>query len=148
MPVKEFFVVTLSSVYRVSSERNEDGGPTIQKIEGSVNGAVKLGGLLPAEENEVVIITRSKEDPDRNKLHALHPDALLLEHQIYLDISTRTSPVVGLFLDREDALDCSEVEDKKIYDERWEDETFLTEFEITRSDDPLFRLFDLDKETA
>ena len=48
MLIKEFFVVTLSSVYRVSSDKNEVNGPTIQKIEGSVKGAIKLGGLVPA----------------------------------------------------------------------------------------------------
>ena len=131
MSLREFFVVTKSSVYRVSNERNEAGGPTIQKIDdNSVDGTVKVGGLLPAGENETVIITRSKSDFRRNRLHVCHPDVALPKNRIYLDISTRTSPIVGLFLNREDALKCSEVEGKGVYDSRWEEDTLTAELVI------------------
>ena len=143
MPLKEFFAVTLSSVYCVSSERNEDGGPTIQKINGSTTGAVKIGELLPAGEHDTVIVTRSGKDFQHNKLHVCHPDVILPKYQICLDVSARTSLIVGLFLDRDDALDCFEVDEKQVYDECWNEDTATTEMAIGFNH-PDFQVFDFD----
>ena len=142
-PLQEFFAVTLSSVYRVNRERNENGGPTVQKIDGSVDGEVSIGGLLPAGKNDRVIITRSSKDPRRNRLHVCQPEDILPMYQIYLDFSVRTSSLVGLFLTMDAAANCFASENKQVYDERWNDYGVTTEL-VIGFNHPDFQVFDFD----
>ncbi len=115
----EFFAVTETSVYSVRDERDEDGVPIVEKIalrgESKVAVGQKLkGGRYVGVTPEGIIFY----DQDHPKNPPQKPE--------YVNIAFyggHTSPIVALFLNKEEAMRCYDSEDRQPSDPRWQDKT-------------------------
>jgi hypothetical protein len=111
--IKEFFVVTLTSVYRASSE---EGAPFAEKILRFNTSAVPVGHKIKngtmvgiTEYGLVLYITDKHRNP---------PCKVDIERR-----GGRTSPIVAIFLNKDEALKCSKKPHLLHWDFSWDKET-------------------------
>ncbi|MFH1093901.1 MAG: hypothetical protein V1739_07090 [Candidatus Omnitrophota bacterium] len=119
MEVHEFFAVTITSVYRVSDQKDKDV-PIIEKIALRGESKIPIGGRL--KNGSLVGLARTGielYDEDHPKLgRRQRPEEVNTGF-----IGGHTSPIVGLFFKKEEALTCSVSENLQIYDPRWQKQT-------------------------
>lgn len=116
--LKEFFAVTQTSVYLVSSEKDEKGVPIVEKIALRGPSAVAKGGRL--HNGQFVGIMK-----DQINLYFAEYRNGRPERPEYVSTSHwggHTSPVSALFLDRQAALRCFRFK-RQDCDLRWRKET-------------------------
>ncbi len=117
--LREFFAVTETSVYRISSERDEKGWPIVEKIALRGESAVKLGGRL--HNGHFVGIMKDEinlYDAVWREGRPQRPDEVNIVHW-----GGHTSPIVGLFLNRKEAMRCFKSKNQKNCDSRWRKQT-------------------------
>ena len=132
--VSEFFVLTVSgSVYRVSVDDPEEGPVVIEKVaKASRSGGFYVGARLTGGAYAGITdssLTLGREDESRAQAG--------LVGTCYRD--GRTSPIVALFLDGDEAVECAEAGNLKPWDRRWSEMTKATIAAIGR-DHPWFIL--------
>jgi hypothetical protein len=117
--VHEFFAVTETSVYRVADEKDANGIPIVEKIvlrEKSkipVGGRLRNGNLVGIMKERIVLYFRDHR-PDGNEV--LRPEEAN-------EWGGGTSPIIALFLNKEEAMNCSNSVDLKPWDQRWKKQT-------------------------
>lgn len=115
----KFFAVTETSVYSVSDERDENGVPIVEKI--ALRGESKVavgqrlsGGQYVGVTPEGIIFY----DQDHPRNSPQKP-----EYVNIMFYGGHTSPIVALFLDKEEAMRCYNSENPEPSDLRWQKET-------------------------
>ena len=122
----EFFAATMTSIYHVTDTKDNFGVPIVKKIHcRDPRSTLKVGEKL--KNGYFVAITRMGlvlyfEDPD---LLEAYPSQRIqrLENVRLRYWGSKTSPVVALFLKRNDALACSEHKNLRPCDPRWREFT-------------------------
>jgi len=138
--LREFYAVTNTSVYLVSEERDPDGTPTVEKIALRSDSSIPVGGRLKY-----------------GHLVAVTPRGVFLYHEDFSpysgprdrpqrpeEVNTRywggsTSPVVGLFLNRPDAVGCLAWGSRQMHDPVWWSHTMMV-VKAIGDDHPVFIL--------
>ncbi len=119
--IHEFFVVTKTSVYRVSDEKDEHGWPIVEKI--ALAGESKIGIGERLEGGYLVGVTRwggiilYNEDHPRKERRQTAAMVNTFFH------GGKTSPIAALFLNKEEAAECLKAENRQKFDARWEEQT-------------------------
>jgi hypothetical protein len=117
--IHEFFAVTKTSVYIVNDKKDENGIPTVEKIalrEKSkipVGGRLRNGNLVGIMKERIVLYYENC--PGRGERLQRPEDAN--------EWGGGTSPIIALFLNKEEAMNCSNSADLKAWDPRWEKQT-------------------------
>ena len=118
--LREFFAVTLTSVYRVSDRRDADGIPLVEKIaqRGSsavaVGGRLKSGSLIGVTKRGIYLYDDDLPYPGRPGGRPARPEEVDV-----LFWADHTSPVVGLFLNEADARGCLDWGHGREHDPVW-----------------------------
>jgi hypothetical protein len=115
-----FFAVTKTSTYRVESEKGENRDPIVEKIALRGESRVQIGGRL--HNGDFVGIMKGGlvlyiED---------HPKDGRIQKPEEVNTAFwggHTSPIIGLFLELEEAMACHNSENLEICDSRWRKET-------------------------
>jgi hypothetical protein len=121
--VHEFWAVTQTSLYSISSDRDEKGTPLIYKIGRSDQSDIEVGQQLGTKEGKGshVGITNFKGILIYTPL-----GGRCAEENCSLFYGAHTSQIVGLFLRLADAMDCFSSSNKVPCDPRWKKETMET----------------------
>jgi len=136
----EFFAVTETSVYRVRDMLDNGGTPFVEKVSQRSPSRVDVGDRL--KNGSLVAVTKRglflyhDDLPCRGR--ALNRPARLEELGALL-IGDHTSPVVGLFLDQREALDCLNWGPGALNERRWEKCTKAV-IEAIGDDHPVFTI--------
>jgi len=113
----EFFAVTMTSVYRITDQKDKDGIPIVEKIALRGKSKIPIGGRL--KHGSLVGISR-----DRICLyHGKSSQRLRLEEVTNYNWGGTTSPIAALFLAKEEARNCFSTLDLKCCDPRWRKQT-------------------------
>ena len=117
--IHEFFAITETSVYIITDKKDENGIPTVEKIALRGKSKIPVGGKL--RNGSLVGITKER---------------ILLYYESYPGHGKRlqrpedanewgggTSQIIALFLNKEEAMNCSNSQDLKAWDPRWEKQT-------------------------
>jgi len=118
-----FFAVTKTSVYRVESEKDENRDPIVEKIALRGVSRLSVGGRL--HNGDFVGIMKAGlvlyiED---------HPKSGRIQKPEEVNTAFwggHTSAIVGLFLEKDDAMNCNHTPFLQICDPRWRKETEKT----------------------
>ena len=116
--LNEFFAVTKNSVYKIKNKRNTSGCPIVRQIK-----TRREGNIIPDKEltggphvgimmTGIVLFPSSKEHRESEFNTMRWGD--------------KTSPVIALFLNKEDATACFGLNNLQECDPRWEKETLET----------------------
>lgn len=138
MAIHEFYAVTTTSVYLVSDKIGENGCPIVEKIARDAPSSVEVGGRL--RNGKLVAVAKDwiflYSDP-HSRDYERHPENINTRHW-----GGHTSGLIGLFLRKEEAMDCFRSGDKKVLDPRWRAQTEEVRRRIG-NDHPVFILTDL-----
>ncbi len=116
----EFYAVTKTSVYSVTDKRDENGWPIVEKIALRKESFIPIGGRL--ENGRLVGVTSIgillyDEDHPR-------PGRRQLPEMVNIAFyGGKTSPIIALFLEKDEAMACSNSENLEISDLRWRGQT-------------------------
>lgn len=134
----EFFAVTFTSVYRVTDAYQEDGlTPIVEKIALRGGSEISVGEKLVRStlpRHHVVYLSSEGItifDASANASGCM--EAATTRHQ-----GGRTSPIVGLFLDQNEAMKCFALGSRINLDPRWQPQTEAVMTKIG-SEHPVFR---------
>lgn len=118
-PLHEFFAVTVTSIYRVSDEKDSEGTPIVQKVRmrfQSIVGTGKRlmgGSLVGIRAVGLLLYSDGKENTPHAKPEDIAP---VLQ-------GSKSSPLVGLFRTLAEAETCIREENTKVFDSRWQKQT-------------------------
>jgi hypothetical protein len=123
-----FYAVTQTSLYRIRCEIDSEGipqgEPEVKKIAQSKESGIKVGDCLAKGRFVGVLkICICRYNDRRAEEHNKPTNAESIQLTYW---GGQTSAVAGLFLKREDALDCLKVVSRQPVDPRWKRETLET----------------------
>ena len=122
--LEEFFAVTKTSVYRVSSQKDEKGFPVVEKIALRGESAVPVGGrlhnghLVGIMKTEINLYYEDYSPFSGRREQPQRPEEVNIHYW-----GGHTSPIVALFLNKEEAMSCFNSENQKNCDPRWRKQT-------------------------
>ena len=133
----EFFAVTITSVYRVTDQKEEHDWPIVEKIELKGQSKIPVGGRLL--NGHFIGITPDRiflYDEDHPRSDGKRLDPLRVNTAFW---GGGTSPIVALFLNKEEAISCLKADNLRQCDARWRKQTGET-LKVIGKEHPTFIL--------
>ena len=118
--IHEFFAVTRTSVYVVKDEKDEKSCPIVEKIALRGESIIPVGGRLTGGYN-VGIMFKAGIVMFPSSMRHREPELVNVRQWGFC-----TSPIIALFLEKDNAMKCFNSDNLQDCDTRWKEETLKT----------------------